>query len=95
MKFRPSAFTYRGDPNPGSPVEWEDNALSNTMAWASHKLTPAWCQSPGHWSSRLSAYLWSDCPCCLFFRGVVLGLGLGFLSAWLLALGLALAISEP
>jgi hypothetical protein len=81
MKFRPGDIPF-GDPDPDSQVQWEDNSLSNTMAWFSHKYLPAWCQTPEHWTSKTAAYLWTDCPCCLFFRGVTCGL----------ALGLALAI---
>ena len=79
-----------GDPNPGSPVEWENNWLSNTFAWASHKLTPTWCQTPEHWTSRIANYLWTDCPCCATFRGITIGLVAGvamtcllFSIAWL------------
>jgi hypothetical protein len=77
MKFRFSGFTYRGDPNPDSPVEWEDNWLSNLAAYVSHHFLPRWCQTPEHWTSRLSAYFWTDCPCCLFFRGVTVGIVVG------------------
>jgi hypothetical protein len=74
MKFRPSDLEPFGDPDPDSPVEWEDNGLSNFMAWFSHRFLRSWCQTPQHWTSRLTQYLWTDCPCCLLFRGIVVGL---------------------
>lgn len=73
MHFRPGDLP-QGDPTTdNTPVEWEDNFLSNTLAFLSHKLTPAWCQSPTHWTAHISQYLFTDCPCCLLFRGLVLG----------------------
>ena len=88
MKFRPTDDprnkAIEGDPNPGSPVEWEDNALSNTFAWGSHKFTPGWCQTPEHWTSRFANYLWTDCPCCMLFRGIVVGLFAGIAFSWVL-----------
>ena len=78
MKFRPSDIPAFGDPDPDGPVQWEDNWLSNTMAWVSHKFLPAWCQTPEHWTSRLAQTLWTDCPCCLLWRGLTLGFMVGF-----------------
>ena len=57
------------DPDDG----WEDNPVSNTLAWLSEKLLPTWCKAPDHWTVKLVLYLWADCSCCLFFRGVTLG----------------------
>lgn len=28
---------------------------------------------PSHWTAKLTAYLFTDCPCCLLFRGLVIG----------------------
>lgn len=54
--------------------DWEDNSLSNTMAWASDKvLGSQFCGDPDGWPVRLVNYLWADCSCCLFFRGVAVG----------------------
>jgi hypothetical protein len=72
MKFRPE-----DDPHPGSDVEWADNPLSNAFAWGSETITPTWCKAPEHWTSRVTRYLFSDCPCCLLARGVVVGGVLG------------------
>ena len=74
-------FRYR----PADPEidDWADNAVSNVMAWLSQRLLPGWCATPEHWTSRLTMMLWTDCPCCLLWRGLVLGflagLGLGLL----------------
>ena len=73
MRFRPGDLPA-GDPSePDSPVEWEDNWLSNTMAYVSHKFLPNWCQTPEHWTSRVTQYLFTDCPCCILFRGLSIG----------------------
>jgi hypothetical protein len=77
-----------GDPHPGGPVEWQDNRLSNFLAWASKTITPKWCQSESHWTARVTEYLFTDCPCCLLFRGLVLG----FLLANLVSVVLAVAV---
>ena len=89
MKFRPGDLP-QGDPTEDdTPVEWEDNALSNTMAWVSHKILPTWCQTENHWTSATTRYLFTDCPCCLLFRGLSLGgfigLSLGFVVGVMMA----------
>ncbi len=92
MHFRPGDVP-QGDPELGGPVDWEDNWLSNSMAWVSHKLLPRWCQTPEHWTSRITQYLFTDCPCCLLFRGLslgalgglVIGCGLGVMLCVLIA----------
>jgi hypothetical protein len=68
-KFRPEPAGPDGRPE----VDWTDNALSNSLAWGSHKITPSWCQSEEHWTSRSTDYVFTDCPCCLFFRGLAIG----------------------
>lgn len=94
MRFRPGDLP-EGDPTkPNTPVEWEDNALSNTFAYLSYKLVPSWCQTPEHWTSRVTQYLFTDCPCCLLFRGIVVGMMITWILAALLflfLLGLAAA----
>lgn len=82
MRFRP-APAPEGDPHPGGSTEWADNAVSNAMAWASAKFLPAWCKNPGHWTARVTQYFFTDCPCCLLFRGIVVGgaLALVFVAA--------------
>jgi len=54
------------------------------MAWGSTVFTPTWCQSPDDWASRFAAFLWTSCPCCMVFRGIIIGT---FLSGifWLVA----------
>lgn len=81
VKFRPE-----DDPHPDSPVEWADNWLSNLFAWASKRFTPAWCQTPEHWTSRITQYLFTDCPCCLLFRGLLIGMSLVLIPLWIVAL---------
>jgi hypothetical protein len=72
MHFRPGDIP-QGDPDPGSPVDWEDNWLSNLMAWVSFRFLKKWCQTPEHWTSRVTQYLFTDCPCCILFRGITVG----------------------
>lgn len=73
MKFRPGDIP-RGDPTEDdTPVEWEDNWLSNSMAFISHRFLGSWCQTPEHWTARITQYLFTDCPCCLLFRGFSIG----------------------
>ncbi|KRR21345.1 hypothetical protein CQ14_06765 [Bradyrhizobium lablabi] len=77
MKFRPADDPRHTDAPDSHLVDWEDNAVSNTFAWASYKFLPSWCESPEHWTSRLTQYLFTDCPCCLLFRGIAVGVVLG------------------
>jgi hypothetical protein len=75
---RPAAFSFRPPQqedidHDGKVVDdWEDNALSNFMAWTSQKFLRNWCQTPEHWTSRVTNYLYTSCPCCMFYRGVAL-----------------------
>lgn len=80
--YRPE---HRAGFDPAEDEEWEDNGISNALAYASQTVTPNWCASAEHWTVRLVLYLWADCSCCLFYRGVTLGLALG------LAAGVGLA----
>jgi hypothetical protein len=72
-------FRYRPKQQPdvdhdGKTVDdWEDNALSNALAWASITFVPTWCQDEQHWTGRLANSLFTTCPCCMVFRGLTLG----------------------
>jgi hypothetical protein len=75
-------FTYRPGPDAdvdhdGKVPDWEDNALSNGLAWASTVFTPTWCQNEQHWSARFANTLFTSCPCCMIFRGITIGFVLG------------------
>lgn len=75
-------FTYRPSPDAdvdhdGNVPDWEDNALSNGLAWASTVFTPTWCQNEQHWTARFAASLFTTCPCCMIFRGIAIGFTLG------------------
>lgn len=69
-------FTYRPREDL-EELEWEDNWVSNFMAWASDNTLPEdMCEGDEewqHWSSKIANYFWAECSCCLFFRGVFLG----------------------
>jgi len=93
-----SPFRYRPPEQPdvdgdGKTVDdWEDNWLSNALAWSSVTFMPNWCQTPEHWTSRFANTLFTTCPCCMIFRG----LSIGFLLStafWLAILILILLLS--
>jgi len=73
-------FRYRPPEQPdtdhdGKTVDdWEDNALSNFLAWSSVTFMPMWCQTEEHWTSRFASTLFTTCPCCMIFRGLALGI---------------------
>jgi len=58
-------------------LDWEDNWLSNSMAWTSKTFLPNWCQTADHWSSRFTNYFWAECPCCNAWRGLAIGAMIG------------------
>lgn len=68
-------FAYR--PRNPEDIDWENNWLSNSMAWVSDRMLPSLCNTADHWSSRMANYVWTDCPCCLVLRGMTLGAGAG------------------
>jgi hypothetical protein len=71
-------FNYRPDhTGEDEPMDWEDNAVSNAMAWVSDRLFPRWCKSQEHWTNKVADYFWAQCACCLFFRGVLAGVAIG------------------
>lgn len=70
FKYRPVAPV---DPNDGEVDDWEDTWLSNFFAWSSHTFTKTWCNTPEHWTSRFTVYLYTTCACCLIWRGVFVG----------------------
>lgn len=69
-------WTYRPE-SPEDP-DWEDNAVSNTMAWVSSILMPSWCSHEDHWTAKVTGYLWAECSCCLSIRWLIVGAVLGF-----------------
>jgi hypothetical protein len=93
-------FRYRPNEQPdvdhdGKVVDdWDDNALSNALAWASLTFVPNWCQTPEHWTSRFANKLFTTCPCCMIFRGVVIGWLVSSLF-WMLIIALLLASNAP
>jgi hypothetical protein len=66
FRYRPIEADVKGD--------WEDNWLSNFLAWASQVFIEPWCNTPAHWSSKIANYFWAECPCCLFYRGALFGI---------------------
>ena len=81
FRFRPETPDNAPEPEAddldGGTGDWQDNWLSNAMAWSSRAFFPSWCDTPGHWTSRVTDYFDTSCPCCLFFRGTSIGVVLG------------------
>lgn len=74
FRYRPPEYDDFGNPIPEDEfLGWEDNPVSNAMAWASDTLMPSACQAEDGYMVKLVIYLWADCSCCLFWRGAVLG----------------------
>lgn len=68
-------------------TKWEHipvNPVDRLFTWGSRVVLPTWCQSPEHWTSKVVEYLWVDCPCCLFYRGVTVGVVAGLCSSILI-----------
>ena len=84
LRFRP-AEQEDVDHDGKTVDDWEDNGLSNALAWASQKFMPMWCQTPEHWTSRFANTLFTTCPCCMIFRGVAVGF-IGGSVLWVIAL---------
>lgn len=70
----------------GDELDWENNKISNSMAWVSLTVAPNWCHLDNHWTIRFADKLWAECSCCAFFRGVMVGAFLGACTAGLLGL---------
>src|SRR5262245_44355955 len=76
---RPSPHLMTDPPLPSSSSssssvpEYADNPLSNSLAFLSRTFVPSWCNTPIHWTASLTDYLFTDCPCCLLFRGLFIG----------------------
>lgn len=64
-RYRPPTV-YAGE-EPG--IDWEDNWLSNSLAWASVKTR----MDQARWPHLIANPFWSDCSTCLFWRGALMG----------------------
>lgn len=68
VKYRPTMTALEG---------WEDTPVSNAMAWASDTFgLSEFCERSTSPLVRLTVYLWADCACCMFVRGIAVGFGL-------------------
>lgn len=67
-------FNHR-PPCEGQPgcESWEDNKISNAMAWSSDLIGATPLCKRESWMTKVVIYVWADCGCCLFWRGVALG----------------------
>jgi hypothetical protein len=59
--------------------------LDKAMDWVAHTLNM--CQVEGHWTMKVSGWLmpYNGCGCCLAWRGLMVGFGLGLIFAGLTA----------
>lgn len=53
--------------------EWENNWLSNSMAWASDTFVPNACEDPEGWAVWWTNFIWADCACCMAMRNLTVG----------------------
>lgn len=72
LKYRPAPNKWEHMPTDyelPEDTDWEDNWLSNSLAWASVKL------GLDTWGvlHKVANPFWTDCPTCLFFRGALVG----------------------
>jgi hypothetical protein len=86
FRYRPQNPTADVD-HDGEVPDWEDNWLSNALAWGSTTFIPGWCQNEVHWTAKVTTYLFTSCPCCMFFRGLFFG-AIVSVPLWLLILTL-------
>lgn len=76
-------FHYR----PKDDECWEDNWLSNSMAWLSDKTgLSKMCSSQNSFAVKVVLYLWADCACCLSVRFFFIGLIVGSIMTGTIAL---------
>lgn len=65
-------WAYR--PSGPDELDWEDNAVSNSIAWLSQQIVPTWCSDENHWTVKFTGFLWAECYCCVAFRWATAGL---------------------
>lgn len=70
FKFRPERedFEFEDELEDGS-TDWEDNWVSNFLAWASIQLG----MDQYEWPSKVMNPFFTDCATCLFWRGLAVG----------------------
>lgn len=92
FKYRPEHLVHDPElPEAPDEIEWADNWASNFIAYVSQfwPLEPM-CNEEHYLSSRIANYFFTSCPCCLFWRSIILGYILGGLVG--LAAGLAIGL---
>lgn len=83
LQFFLAPFRYRPSDTSEDAVDWEDNWLSNLIAWASRPISGL-CEREGSLANRLVSYLWTSCPCCFFLRGASFGAMLSGIAVYIL-----------
>lgn len=81
-------FDFRPTEDSKEDLDWEDNWLSNTIAWVTEQVMPQACSTPTTVMARIANYLWTSCPCCLFWRGALFGASIPTIAVALLALAI-------
>ena len=49
------------------------NPVDRFFTWGAETFTPKLCQTEEHWTSRVTAILFTECPCCLMWRSLIVG----------------------
>lgn len=71
FRFRPETPDNAPEPEAddldGGTGDWQDNWLSNAMAWGSRAFFPSWCDMPRHWTSRVTITFIRPAPAACSF----------------------------
>jgi hypothetical protein len=67
--------------------------VERVFTWGNETFFPDWCKEEDHWTFKFLDLMWIDCPCCLLYRGVFVGLAIGLAGGALFTALLALAIA--
>lgn len=53
------------------------NPLDKFFTWGAETFLPTWCSREDHWTARVTDYFFTDCPCCILWRGLSFGFVVG------------------
>lgn len=55
------------------PKSFPQSCIDKVGQWVGQKLGMCSEGPEGNWASRISDFMFVDCPCCLFWRGAATG----------------------
>lgn len=76
FKYRPTTYDELGWSSVESLKDWDDNPVSNLLAYLSDATNfSKGCEGTEHDSPLiwLAEKMWTSCSCCYFLRGVLVG----------------------